>query len=57
MITSPAHSDPIEVSARQLHVRGAVPAIAAVACIVASAALWHLVIGTALAALRQLPAG
>jgi hypothetical protein len=52
MITSPSHSDAIQVSPRRLHVRGAAPAIAAVACIVAAAALWHLIIGTALGALR-----
>jgi hypothetical protein len=51
MITSPVHSNAIEASPRQLHLRRAAPAIAAVACIIASAALWHIIIGTALGAL------
>lgn len=52
MITSPVHSDAIKVPAREMHARSAAPAIAAVVGIIASAALWHIVIGTALGALR-----
>ena len=51
MITSHSHSDAVEAARPDVNVREAVPEIAAVACIVAAAALWHLVIAAALSVL------
>lgn len=51
MITSHTHSDAVEAARPDVNVREAVPAIAAVACIVAAAALWYVVIDWALGAL------
>jgi hypothetical protein len=52
MITSHTHSDAVGGAPRDIDVRGAVPAIAAAACIMAAAGLWHVVIATALGAVR-----
>ena len=52
MITSHPHTDAVKAAPRAIDARRAVPAIAAVACIVAAAALWHVVIATALGAVR-----
>jgi hypothetical protein len=50
--TSHPHSDAVEVAPREIDAREAAPAIAAVVCIVAAVALWHVVIATALGAVR-----
>jgi hypothetical protein len=51
MTTSTPHSNAIEAPLWQIQVAGAVPLVAAVACILAAAALWHAIITTALGAL------
>jgi hypothetical protein len=52
MINSHSYSDTVEVAPHDIDARRAVPAIAAIACIVVAFGLWHVVIATALGALR-----
>jgi hypothetical protein len=51
MIIPTPHSNAIEAPPWQIQVAGAVPSVAAVACILAAAAFWHAIIATALGAL------
>jgi len=52
MITSHPHADAVAVVPRNIDARRTVPAIAALVCMIATAAIWHVVIATALGAGR-----